>query len=144
LRVDLDNSDIQTHVNLIQGIINRLSGNSASVKAWCVTVVTGILVVAIEKGHSGTALVALLPIVVFCLLDGYYLSLERDFRQLYNRFVASLHDGTLEQQQVYSVLPNAGSRHRATAALSCILSTSVWPFYLLLLLADLLVVQMGS
>jgi hypothetical protein len=38
-----DNPAAIAHVNLIQGIINRLANNSASCKTWCLVIVSALL-----------------------------------------------------------------------------------------------------
>ena len=74
------------HLDHLQGIINRLAGNSFKLKGWAITLGSALLGLAL-KGDSSTAeiaLLAILPTIVFWLLDGYYLSQERGFRTMYN------------------------------------------------------------
>ena len=78
---------VQTHLSIIQNVIQRMASNSASCKTWCVTLVSAILVVVIDKDKSAYLLLALLPIVVFLILDVYYLSMEKGFRNSYNDFI---------------------------------------------------------
>lgn len=139
IRVTMDNSDVQSYLNILQGAISRLSGNSASIKTWCVTLVSAILVVAIENSLTNSVLVALLPVIVFLLLDAYYLSLEQDFRDCYKGFVQHLHDESLEEHHFYKIELPSKNWHRMKVTLESIGSSSVWPFYLLLVLAILMI-----
>lgn len=73
------------HLNMIQGVINRLAHNSFLLKGWAVTLISAVLaVIAAREAPNYLALVALLPAVVFWGLDAYYLRQERLFRNLYD------------------------------------------------------------
>jgi hypothetical protein len=75
------------HLKMLQGIINRLAGNSFSIKGWSVTLVAAILAWAAGKDAGSAtivfALAAMIPVLFFWGLDAYYLNLERQFRKLY-------------------------------------------------------------
>ena len=125
-----DSSAVQAHLNILQGVIQRMAENSRSCKVWCVTLVSAILVLVARTGEPRHALLALAPVALFFLLDAYYLALERAFRNSYNAFVAKLHDGGLAMADLYRVKPtNMG----AMLFLACIRSFSVWLFYVVLL-----------
>lgn len=80
----MDNNKI-THMEMIQGIINRIGGNSFSLKGWAVTLVAGIFALASKDTDKMYFLIAYVPIVVFWFLDAYYLLQERLYRALYNK-----------------------------------------------------------
>lgn len=130
-----DDSSVQMYLTILQGIKNRLAGNSASCKTWCITIVAAILVLALDKSKPGAALVGLIPVVFLFLLDAYYLSLERDIRDIYNSFVEDLHAGTASETRVYSVKPEEGCWHRVGSVAGCCISLSVAPFYGMLAIA---------
>ncbi len=103
-----------------------MAGNSTSCKAWCITIVSAILVLIADKGKPELAWLALLPSVLFLALDAYYLALEKAFRTSYNAFVKKLHSGLVHVEDVYSVFPKGNmSRHQVEA----LRSFSVWGFY---------------
>ena len=81
--MDIDEKRIK-HLEMIQGVINRLAGNSFAMKGWSVTLVSALIVVAVDKGKGEFALVGLFPSLIFWVLDGYFLWQERLFRQLFN------------------------------------------------------------
>jgi hypothetical protein len=60
-----------------------MAGNSFIAKGWGVTLNTAILAFSIKSSEPFLALIALLPLALFWLLDAYYLALERKFRDLY-------------------------------------------------------------
>jgi len=72
------------HLEMIQGVINRLAGNSFTMKGWSVTLVSALIAIAVGKGDGRFALAGLLPAVIFWILDGYFLWQERLFRSLFN------------------------------------------------------------
>ena len=73
------------HLELIQSIINRMSNNSFLIKGWCVTLVAAILALANKDINRGFVMIVFLPILLFWLLDGYFLNQEKRFRNLYNK-----------------------------------------------------------
>ena len=84
---------VLAHLTIMQGVIQRMAENSRSCKVWCVTLVSATLVVVARTGEPQHALLALAPTLLFYLLDTYYLSLERAFRNSYSAFVRKLHSG---------------------------------------------------
>ena len=72
------------HLEMLQAIINRLAGNSFLLKGWCVTLVSAILALAAKDSNTDFILVAYYPVLMFWILDGYFLRQERLFRKLYD------------------------------------------------------------
>ena len=132
-RMDLDSPSVQTHLNMLQGVIARLADNCASCKTWCVTLTSALAVVAAGEatgsGRPNILLVAALPIVVFGLLDAYYLGLERRFRTCYETFVKKLHNGTASVDDAFLIAPKLKVRGMFVEAWQALFSFSVWPFY---------------
>jgi hypothetical protein len=73
----------EKHLELIQGVINRMAGNSFQLKGWSVTLVSALLALAANDGRAHFVLVAYFPTIAFWVLDGYFLCQERLFRELY-------------------------------------------------------------
>lgn len=73
------------HLDFIQGVINRMAGNSFALKGWAVTLIAGIFVLAGKDTDKMYFLVAYIPILVFWGLDSFYLLQERLYRALYNK-----------------------------------------------------------
>ena len=71
------------HLQMIQGIVNRLSHNSFLLKGWSVILVSAILTLAAKEGPIWS-IYACLPAIVFWGLDGYFLRQERLFRKHYD------------------------------------------------------------
>ena len=131
-----ESSAVQTHLTIMQGVINRMAENSRSCKVWCVTLVAATLVLVARTGEPQHALIALVPTLLFLFLDSYYLALERAFIRSQNTFVGKLHRGELKSADVYRVVP-MGMGWRLVG--QCLLgSVSIWPFYLLVAVTVLL------
>ena len=122
---------VQAHLGMAQSIIQRMANNSASCKTWCITLVSALLVVVAEKAKSDYVEIAYIPIIIFYLLDSYYLALEKRFRMSYNIFIDRLHDRLVESKDLYAMTPTVSAISSDATAL---LSISAWPFYILLAL----------
>jgi hypothetical protein len=107
-----------------------MATNSSSCKAWCVGLVSAIAVVVAEASRVGLLVVAAIPIVLFGLLDAYYLGLERRFRGSYERFVRKLHSGTAQVDDAFVIAPKQPLSATAQEALGALTSFSIWPFYI--------------
>ncbi len=130
LDIDPESASIQTHLGIIQNVIQRMSANSSSCKAWCVSLVAAILVIVADKNKPEYAWIALLPTIVFASLDAYYLALEKAFRSSYNNFIAKIHKKQLTEEDLYSVVPLGNMTKLQVEALK---SFSIWGFYLSLI-----------
>ena len=80
--------DRRKHLELIQGVITRLAGNSFSIKSWAVGLITVLGSLAAKDADLRFASVLLFPALCFWGLDAYYLRQERLFRKLYEKAVA--------------------------------------------------------
>lgn len=71
------------HLQMVQGVVGRMSGNSAALKGFCITT-TGAII-ALKGAELGMHILWLLVLVgLFALCDAGYLRMERDFRRLYD------------------------------------------------------------
>lgn len=73
------------HLELVQGVINRMANNSFLLKGWAVTLVAGIFALAGKDTDKLYFLAAYIPVIVFWGLDAYYLLQERLYRSLYEK-----------------------------------------------------------
>jgi len=117
---------VQIHLNILQGVIGRMSANSSSCKSWCITLVAGILVVAADKDKPVVTIIMLLPVLLFAALDIYYLKLEKGFRKSYDNFISKMHQRTLVGSDLYSVRPTGKAWELEWEAVK---SPSIWAFY---------------
>ena len=73
------------HLEMTQSVINRLGRNSFLLKSWSMTILVAAMVLIAKHDLQSPyfALLLLIPIVGFWILDGYFLWQERLFRQVY-------------------------------------------------------------
>jgi len=143
MAINLDSPSVQTHILAKQGIISRMSSHSAACKTWCMTLVAAIAALGISAESTRIVLVGLLPTLILFVLDAFYLSLERDFREMYDQFVDSLAAGEIDASDLFKMKPPNGLLHRLKATGKAFGSVSVWPFYLLVAAAMVLTVTVS-
>jgi len=127
--IDETSPSVQTHLGILQDVIERMATNSTSSKAWCITIVSAILVVVADKDKPNYALLALIPTFLFLVLDAYYLAQEKGFRNAYDAFVRKVHTGTLMADDLYAVKPIG---KMWSLQLEAFRSFSVWGFYVVI------------
>lgn len=82
------------HLEFIQSNIARMNQCSFQMKGWMVTIVSALLALYASSVDSITGegtnmyiFVAIVPTVIFWVLDSYYLQQERKFRGVYNDLI---------------------------------------------------------
>ncbi len=76
------------HLQMIQGVIDRMGGNLFYLRGWSITLLAGLFAFStsgiLPDGKWSIFLLVIL-LFLFWVLDGYFLSLERCFRDLYDK-----------------------------------------------------------
>ncbi len=72
------------HLQMIQGIIDRMAQNSFQLKGWTVTLAAALEVFLKGEARPAWLFVPSLPVIAFWLLDAWYLRRERLFRRLFD------------------------------------------------------------
>ena len=75
------------HLEITQGIINRLANNSFLIKGWSMTILAAamLFIARVESANSVYLTLSFaIPVISFWILDGYFLWQERLFRGVYN------------------------------------------------------------
>jgi hypothetical protein len=121
-----DNPAVIAHINMLQGIINRLAASSGACKTWCLPLVAALLGLAGATHVPAIVTFALVPVVIFGGLDGMYLAQERAYRALYNDVVTAIRGGTYTLANVYEARAPVGFGEFVSA----LTSWSVYPVYL--------------
>ena len=126
----LERPAVQGYLSMLQGIINRMAGNSSSCQTWTVTLVTALLALqAKAEVHLSYPLLCLIPIVLLYLLDCYYLGLERITIRIQTEFLRNL--GTKGYiHRAYKLKRLANTRLQLWNMMKATKSFSTTPFYL--------------
>jgi hypothetical protein len=86
--VKMDKETLHKEIDLIQGIINRMSHNSFLLKGWAITIIVAVLALSkdtiVIKDITYFSLVLLIPLLVFWYLDSFFLHKERCYIKLYD------------------------------------------------------------
>jgi len=73
------------HLEMIQGVINRMASNSFLLKGWSVVLVAALFALAAKDSSVDFIYLAYFPAIAFWSLDGFYLRQERLYRKLYDK-----------------------------------------------------------
>jgi hypothetical protein len=73
-------------VDLIQDVIKRMANNSFLIKGWALTLVVASLLLKVPRYESW---IAFIPLLMFWILDAYFLRQERLYRELHNWVVTN-------------------------------------------------------
>jgi hypothetical protein len=124
------------HLEFIQGVISRMGGNLFYLRGWVITLVAGVLVLLAKVGDGQLPIIFLLFItVLFWAYDGYFLSLERKYKKLYDKV------RVMKEEDIdFSMKISEFNKDWDSSILSCIFSPTLRYFYIPLLVAILYVI----
>jgi hypothetical protein len=122
------------YLEMIQAIVSRMAGNSFLIKGWCVTIVAALLALSSKDAEKRFLVVAYYPVLMFWIMDGYFLWRERLFRKLYDQ-VRTVDENAITFSMDTSSFKNETTFLRAWLSLTLIL------FYGTMILAILIVYQ---
>ncbi len=128
----------RTHLELIQGVINRLSTNSFLLQGWSVVLVSALFALAAPESRPAFVYLAYIPATVFWGLDGYFLWQERLYRALYD------HVRTLDEAAIDFSMDTSnfkGGRGRTWG--EAVLSRTLIAFHGVLILAVFIVMVLA-
>lgn len=95
-KTTLMNENKLKHLEFIQNIITRMNANSFLIKGWSVTLVSALFALAADKANLNFVLVAYVPVLMFWVLDGFFLSQERQYRKLYEKVAGIKNDEPID------------------------------------------------
>ena len=124
--LDFQSPAVQSHLEMLQGVIQRMAENSRSCKLWSITALSAVIFLAARTGVAWHTLIALVPLLLFFLLDIYYLSLEVRFRGTYDGMLQKIRDRSYGTEDVYRITPVGLSVQILTR---CLRSPSMYLYY---------------
>jgi hypothetical protein len=96
---------VDTHLGILQSMIQRMASNSAAAKTWAVGLTTAALFYGTNRDIEQIQWISLLPAVSLLLLDVYYLSLEKAIRFRYTEFIRSMNSESFSVELFFDVSP---------------------------------------
>ena len=76
------------HLNMVQGIIGRVAGFSATAKNFSVTLAAAAVAVNLAEDQKGLLWIALAAALLLLIIDAFYLAQEKAFRDLYDEIAS--------------------------------------------------------
>lgn len=136
-----NDEDKRKHLEFIQEAITRMGGNLFYLRGWSITLIGGLLALLSQQNNKDEFPLILLTgvVVVFWFYDGYFLSLERRYRALYDK---------VRKQSVEEVDFSMDIREfngdKRNSLFFCMFSKTLAPFYLLFLAAAIFLIVRSS
>lgn len=72
------------HLEMVQGVINRMASNQFLFKGWSITLIAAIATFTAKGNSPSLMAIPIVATLLFWFVDAYYLMLERAFRNLYD------------------------------------------------------------
>ena len=111
------------YLQIIQEPICRMSTTSAIFKGFSATIVSGIAATALHEINTIVLGLSFIPVVLFTLLDIYYLKLEKKYRYLFEQV-------RLDEHPIdFSMDLTKDNKAAKSRVWDCIKSPSIWMFY---------------
>lgn len=123
--------DNRKHFDYLQAIITRMNTNSFMIKGWTVTIVSALLALAASTKNTLYLQIAVLPVLMFWILDSFYLVQERKFRILYRE--ATTHPTSILAYSLKTDIP-AVIEDKSVKYFKVFFSSTIFSFYLLLVI----------
>ena len=111
------------HLEFIQNVITRMNSNSFLIKGWTITLVSALFALAAKDSNLKFVMVSYIAIPVFWILDGFFIAVEKRYRELYNE-VAGKDEANID----FKMDASKFNKDDATW-LSGIFSKTLIPFY---------------
>jgi hypothetical protein len=120
------------HLEFINNTITRMAHSSFLLKGWSVTIVSALLVIA-AVAEPVIFIIGFLPVIVFWILDGFFLYQERLFRALYDDV------RTKKEENIDFSMNPKSFRGERQSWWSSFWSRALWPFHGVLFLVVLII-----
>jgi hypothetical protein len=121
------------HLEFIQDVITRMNSNSFLIKGWTITLVSALFALAAKDSNIKFILITYIVIPAFWVLDGFFISTERQYRDLY-------HLVTLNREEDIDFNMNAKKFCKGNRTwLAGIFSKTLIPFYGISIISTLII-----
>lgn len=122
------------HLEFIQATISRMASNLFFLRCWTISLVAGLFALFVKDANPDYIFVVYFPIIIFWILDGYFLSQGRLFRALYN------HVRKLDEKEIdFSMNTDEYKKDEKNSWICSMFSGTLFVFYLPLVGVTLLI-----
>lgn len=123
--------DDRHYLQMLQDIITRMANNSSNCKTWMMSIFTAIIALQLTVDVLRPYLwIVLIPDFLFYYLDGFYLGLENDFRNLQSDFIKARKDSDSNEILYNFNYMNTPSYKKGACLRKGLGSSATWPVYL--------------
>lgn len=125
------------HLEFIQGVIIRMAGSLFILRGWTITLIAALFALFVKDSNRNYILIVYFPVIIFWILDGYFLSQERLFRALYN------HVRMLSEKEIdFSMDTSTYQKDERNTWINAIFSKTLLFFYIPLILIMLALIYL--
>lgn len=125
--------DKRKHLEFIQNVITRMNSNSFLIKGWAITLTSALFALAAKDSNNQYVIITYLSVPIFWGLDGYYLSLERRYRDLYKKITATAETAIDYDMNI------SGYNNGKNTWISSVFSASIWIVYVMIMVISALI-----
>jgi hypothetical protein len=100
----MNDEDKRKHLDYLQATIARINSNSFQIKSMVIVIISAMFALFAATPKVVSLLLSIFPLIVFWLLDAYYLQQERKFRAMYedaagitNRYAIKVYEMPVEK-----------------------------------------------
>lgn len=111
-----------------------MAGNCFMLKGWAITLVAALFALSAKDANHSYIFIAYFPVVIFWILNGYFLSQERLFRDLYD------HVRKLEESKIDFSMDASSFKNNKNSWACSIFSKTLSIFYLSLVGVMLIII----
>lgn len=123
-----EKESVRHYISLLQENINRMASNCTSCKTWLITIVSALCALQLANDTiKGYIWIALIPTVLFLVLDAYYLGQEKRFRDIEATFVQKIKSGENILPDLYTFKQK--EKHDCKYFWKGLISPSTWLMY---------------
>lgn len=134
-----DQESVRHYISLLQENIIRMASNCSSCKTWLITIVSALCALQLANDAINSYLwIALIPTVLFLILDAYYLGQEKRFRDIEAGFVEKLKTGEDVTTELYTFKQEGN--HSFKYFWKGLISPSTWAMYATVIIIVMLII----
>lgn len=128
------------HLQMIQGVVDRMGGNLFYLRGWSITLLAGLFAISTSellKVAEWAPLLFFVLLLLFWIYDAYFLSLELRFRGLYDK-VRKMPEENID----FAMNIGEFNTHADKTLFACMFSTTLLGFYGVLGVAMLIIIKL--
>ena len=133
----MNDENKRCHLGMIQGIITIMGNNSFQLKEWSVGIMIAIYAFAGQNTNKAV-IITVIPLIIFWMLDTYYLCLERKFRMLYDE-TRTKDNKEIDYSMDFNNIKIKVGEVKKICFLNTAFSKSTFPFYLAAITTTLII-----